>query len=337
MRIAIFETEKYEIDPLTKRLNNLNVGFYEEKLTNDILDKVQDYEIISVFFQSKLDAKILKHLPKLKFVATRSTGFDHIDLDYCEKNNIQVSNVPFYGGNSVAEHTFALILALSRKIIESHNRTEKLDFDFHGLTGFKLQGKTIGIVGMGHIGQYVARIANGFEMNIIVYDLNKDQSLAKKLNFKYSKNLDELLEQSDVITLHAPYNKHTHHLINKDNITKIKKGALFINTARGGLVETEALINALNSEIISGAGLDVLEQEDNVKEEAELLKSSFNTSDLRTVIENHMLVARDDVIITPHNAFNTKDAIHKILSVTADNILAYMEGKPINLVQTKAK
>lgn len=337
MRIAVFETEKYEIDPLTERLKNLNVGFYKEKLTHEILDKVQDYDIISVFFQSKLNEELLKYLPKLKFIATRSTGFDHIDLDYCEKNNIKVSNVPFYGGNSVAEHTFALILALSRKIIESHNKTEKMDFDFHGLMGFKLQGKTIGIVGMGHIGQYVARIANGFEMNIIVYDLHQDSELAKKLNFKYVASLDELLASSKVITLHVPYNEHTHHLINKSNILKIKKGALFINTARGGLVETEALVEALNTGIISGAGLDVLEQEENVKEEVELLKGDFNTSDLKTVIENHILVARKDVIITPHNAFNTKDAIQKILDVTADNILAFMKNKPINLVKLKTK
>ncbi len=337
MRIAIFDTEKYEIDSLSRKLKGLDVGFYKEKLSIDILEKVGNYEIVSVFIQSKLNAESLKHLPNLKFITTRSTGFDHIDLDYCKKNNIKVSNVPFYGGNSVAEHTFALILALSRKIIESHNRTEKLDFDFHGLMGFKLQGKTIGIVGMGHIGQYVARIANGFEMKIIAYDLNHDQELAKKYNFRYANSLEGLLQKSDIVTLHVPYNKHTHHLINKDNITQIKKGALFINTARGGLVETEALVNALNSGIISGAGLDVLEQEDNVKEEAELLKGNFNTSDLRTVIENHMLVARDNVIITPHNAFNTKDAIHKILDVTSENILAFINSKPVNLVNLDKK
>jgi D-lactate dehydrogenase len=332
MRIAIFDTEDYEIDFLKKSLKGLDVGFYKESLDEASIQKAEDYDIVSVFIASTLNAKVLARLPKLKFITARSTGFDHIDCAFCDQKKILVSNVPYYGDNTVAEHTFALLLALSKKIVDGYDQTRRGMFDFHGLMGFDLADKTIGIIGMGRIGQHVAKIATGFGMKILAYDVKKDDKLAEDLNFRYMK-LDDLLSSSDVITLHAPYNEHTHHMLNMDNIKKIKKGSVLINTARGGLVETEALVWALDSGRLSGAGLDVLEQEENIKEETELLKKNYTASALRTVIENHILVERKNVIVTPHIAFNTKEGVTRILETTSDNIKAYIKGKPINLVK----
>ncbi|PIR92824.1 hypothetical protein COT99_04125 [Candidatus Falkowbacteria bacterium CG10_big_fil_rev_8_21_14_0_10_43_10] len=179
---------------------------------------------------------------------------------------------------------------------------------------------------------YVARIANGFFMKIIASDLRQNKPLAKKFNIKYA-TLNHLLTNSDIITLHAPYNKKTHHLINKNNIDLIKRGAYLINTSRGGLVETGALIKALKKKIIAGAGLDVLEEEYFIKEEKELLTKSFQEKcDLKTVLQGHYLIQDPRVLVTPHNAFNSQEALRRILDTTVDNIKGYLKGRMMNLV-----
>ena len=329
MKIAFFETEDWEKDILKKKFKSHKLFFSKEPL----FDKdIKDYEIISPFIYSIIDKKILSKASKLKYIATRSTGFDHIDLKEAKKRGVLVSNVPYYGDNTVAEHTFALILALSRKLYPSIERTKKGDFSLEGLRGFDLEGKTIGIVGLGHIGISAARIAKGFGMKIIAFDIKKDSRLVKELGLKYV-SFNDLLKKSDIITLHVPYNKKTHHIINKDNVKLIKKGAYLINTARGGLVETEALAQAIDQKIIAGAGLDVLEEECFIKEERELLSKEFpKTCDLKTVLRNHILINQDNVVITPHNAFNSKEALHRILETTAENINSFINKKPINLV-----
>jgi D-lactate dehydrogenase len=265
-------------------------------------------------------------------ITTRSTGFDHIDLAGAKEKKIIVCNVPFYGENTVAEHTFALILALSRRLPESVDRAKKGDFSLDGLRGFDLKGKTLGIVGLGHIGQHVARIAKGFEMKVVAYDLKQDKKLAKEMGFNYA-SLEELLSKSDIITLHAPYNKTTHHLINSENINLIKKGAYLVNTARGALIQTEALLKSLSIGVLAGAGLDVLEEECFIKEEAQLLSKEFpKTCDLKTVLRNHILLQQKNVIATPHNAFNSNEALMRILDTTVLNIKSFIKNKPINKV-----
>lgn len=333
--ISFFETEKWEQDYLKNNLKdkNLSLSFYDKPLDSSAIKEIKDTNILGVFIYSQVDKKVLDQLPDLKFVTTMSTGFDHIDLKTCRKKKIKVSNVPFYGENTVAEHTFALILSLSRKMCESVEQAKKYDFSLEGLRGFDLKGKTLGIVGLGHIGQHVARMAKGFEMDVIASDPNRDPKLAKKLGLKYV-TLNQLLSKSDVISLHTPYNKATHHLINKKNIKLIKKGACLINTARGGLIETDALIEALNEKILSCAGLDVLEEECFIKEEKELLTKSFKkTCDLKTVLQGHMLIADPRVLVTPHNAFNSDEALHRILDTTIENIKSYTKRKPKNLVK----
>ncbi|MDP3882956.1 MAG: hydroxyacid dehydrogenase [Candidatus Staskawiczbacteria bacterium] len=333
MKASFFETEDWEKEYLESQLHGIELTFSSEPLTVSNIEKAQGCAIVSPFIYSAINKEIIKKLPDVKFIATRSTGFDHIDTAFAKENKIAVSNVPFYGENTVAEHTFALILALSRKLFDSVDRARKGDFSLDGLCGFDLKEKTLGIVGMGHIGVHVARIAKGFEMNVLAFDLKQDKKLAKKIGFKYA-DFESVLKNSDIITLHAPYNKNTHHLINSKNINLIKKGAYLINTARGALVETEALLKALSEGILSGAGLDVLEAECFIKEEAQLLSKEFpKTCDLKTVLQNHVLLQQKNVIITPHNAFNSKEALKRILDTTILNVQAFVKNKPINLVK----
>ena len=332
MKIAFFEIEEWEKDHINSALKDQDISFFTEPLSTDNIDSVKDCEIISPFIYSQINKDILKKFQNLKLIATRSTGFDHIDIPAAKDMKIITSNVPFYGENTVAEHTFSLILALSRKLPESVERAKRGDFSLDGLRGFDLKDKILGIVGMGHIGLHVARIAKGFEMKVLTYDLKPDKKLAKKIGFEYT-SFEDLLSKSDIISLHAPYNKATHHLINAGNINLIKKGAYLINTARGGLIETEALLKALSVGTLAGAGLDVLEEECFIKEEAQLLSKEFpKTCDLKTALQNHILIEQKNVIITPHNAFNSHEALFRILDTTISNIQSFIKNKPINTV-----
>ncbi len=322
MKIAFLELHDWEEKYLRERLRE-----HEFVPPDD-----PDAEVVSPFIYTKLTAEALNRWPKLKLIATRSTGFDHIDLAECARRGITVCNVPFYGENTVAEHTFALILALSRKVHEAFVRVRAGNFSLDGLRGFDLKGKTIGVIGAGHIGLHVIRIARGFGMNVLAFDVRRDHFLAEVLGFEYS-DLDALLGRSDIITLHAPYNRHTHHLIHPGNIGKIKRGAILINTARGGLVDTEALLKALDDGTLAGAGLDVLEGEETVLEESALLRDQTNPELLRRAIQNHLILKKPNVVFTPHNAFNSQEALERILQTTADNITAFAAGAPKNVVR----
>ena len=289
-------------------------------------------EVLSVFIHSRLNREALVPLPALRFIATRSTGYDHIDMDYCRSKGIVVSNVPVYGDNTVAEHTFALILALSRKVVQAHNRAHTGDFSLTGLQGFDLRCRTLGVVGTGHIGTHVIRIARGFMMRVLAYDTKPDKRLADALDFEYVDALDNLLAKSDIVSLHSPLLPQTRHMINAQNIARMKRGALLINTARGGLIDTDALLSALTSGQIGGAGLDVFEGETLIKEEKQLLSNEYNLEELRTLTKNLVLFRHENVIITPHVAFNSVEAFERILLTTIQNIQAFEAGKPTNVV-----
>ena len=333
-KIAFFETEEWEKPYLKEKLKGYNISFFNNAINQVDINKFKDSDIVSVFIYSKVDRAILNKLKNLRLITTRSTGFDHIDLSECKKKKITVCNVPTYGENTVAEHTFALVLNLTRKIHKAWERTRRLDFSQEGLRGVDLRGKTLGVVGVGNIGKHVIRIAKGFEMDVIAFDIFKNKKLEKELGFKYV-SFNYLLKNSDIITLHCPYNKKTHHLINKKNIAKIKKGALLINTSRGALIETNALVNALDSGILSGAGLDVLEGECFVKEDAQVMSKHFpKKCDMKIILEDHILAKKDNVIITPHNAFNSVEALQRILDTTANNIKCFLNNKSINVADT---
>ena len=334
-KIVFLETTDLEKEILQKYPGFLEkMDSFEEKLTLENSKKFKDYEVVSTFISSQLSAETLKELVNLKFIATRSTGFDHIDLNYCKNHNIVVSNVPSYGSHTVAEYTFALLLCLIRKVYNSYQRIrESGSFAIEGLRGEELFGKTIGIIGTGRIGTEVIKIAKGFSMNVLAYDKYLEEDLAQELNFQYVA-LEDLLSKSDIITLHVPYNKETHHLLNKDNLSKVKKGAYIINTARGGIIETQALYKALKNGQIAGAALDVLEEEGDLIEEQRMLleKENIPPEKLRILLANHVFIDLDNVIISPHNAFNTKEALENIVITTIENIDNYLEGKQINLV-----
>jgi D-lactate dehydrogenase len=333
MKITFLELQDWEEAYLRKRVN----GAHEVMTIRGVLQdkhfaQMTEAEVVSPFIYSKLTAERLAKLPKMKMIATRSTGFDHIDVAECTRLGITVCNVPFYGENTVAEHTFALILALSRKVHEAFVRVRAGNFSLDGLRGFDLKGKTIGVIGAGRIGLHVIRIARGFGMKVLAFDVKQDSFWAEVLGFEYAE-LTDLLGRSDIITLHAPYNRHTHHLINRDNIRQIKRGAILINTARGGLVDTEALLKALDEGILAGAGLDVLEGEETIYEESALLGDAVNPDKLRIAIQNHVILKKPNVVFTPHNAFNSQEALERILQTTAENIAAFAAGTPKNVVK----
>lgn len=332
MKIAFFELEPWEEEYLRKRINGHSVKFFKGHLDAASVVKARGFDCICTFIYSKIDKKILSHLQKLKLLVTMSTGYDHIDIKECKKRGVTVCNVPEYGSNTVAEHTFALMLALSRNIVESVERTRRGNFSLDGLRGFDLNGKTLGVVGVGRIGRNVIKMAKAFNMNVLANDCHPKKGLAKELGFAYA-TLPQLLAKADIITLHAPLNKETYHLINKHNIKRLKKGVVLINTARGGLVETETLLEALKKGIISYAGLDVLEEECFIKEEKQLLSDIFKKEcDIKTALEQHVLLTQDNVIITPHNAFNSVEALQRILDTTVKNIYAFARKKPVNTV-----
>lgn len=322
MKIAFFEVESWEKEILKKEFKKHKLLFFKEDLDEKNVSKVSDVDILCVFIYSDVDKKILDKFKNLRAIATRSTGFDHIDMKTCKERGILVFNVPHYGENTVAEHTFALILALAKNILKSCDRTRKGNFSFEGLRGIDLMEKTIGIIGMGRIGSHVSKIANGFGMKVIAYNPRRHKNLEKKFKFKYV-TLDFLLKNSDIITLHTPYNKETHHMINSKTFSKMKKGAYLINTARGGLVDTGDLIKALDSGILAGAGLDVLEEEELIGEKNRKLTKKEKES----LIENHKLLKYGNVVITPHNAFNTKGALERILNTTVENIKSMISEK----------
>jgi D-lactate dehydrogenase len=330
MRIAFFEVKDWEEEYLKKRLNGHLLKFSNEKLSLENAQQIKDSDAVSVFIYSKIDEQILQEIPKLKLITTRSTGFDHIDVEACQKQGITVCNVPSYGENTVAEHPFALILSLYRRLFMTCPRFEH-DFSIEGLMGFDLKGKTIGVVGAGQIGLHVIRIAKGFGMNVLAYDARQNKIFSEVMGFEYT-SLEDLLARSDIITLHVPYNKYTHHLMDREKLKLVKKGAILINTARGSIVDTEALIEALDKKILSGAGLDVIEGEELIKEEKQLLYDPKNIEVLADLVKDHILLSKDNVVFTPHIAFFSKEALERILETTVENVTAFVSGNPQNVV-----
>jgi len=309
MQIAFFEIEDWEEEIIKKRLGEVYLS--RETLNEDNLPQENSFEIVSVFGSSRVTEKVLAHFPNLKFLTTRSTGFDHIDIEAAKKRGILVAYVPGYGDNTVAEFAFGLILNLTRKIYRAIDRVKETgSFSLRDLRGADLKGKTIGVVGTGRIGREMVKIAKGFGMEVLAFDIFQNKAFAEEMVFKYVA-LDELLKNSDIVSLHCPFTEESRHLINKDNVKLFKRGAYLINTARGGIVETEALVRGLKEGILAGAGLDVLEEEGEI---------------------NNELMKMSNVLITPHNAFNSEEAIRRILATTVQNIRGYLAGKAVNIV-----
>jgi len=333
MKVAFLEIKDWEREYLKKRLSDVECFFSEKQLAPELMPELRECTVLSPFIYSQVSAEVVAALPALKLVATRSTGYDHVDLAACAARSVAVANVPTYGENTVAEHTFALMLSLSRKIHQSYMRVSRGDFSLEGLTGFDLKEKTLGVVGAGKIGLHVIKIGRGFGMRVLAYDPFRNSFLRELLGFEYVE-MEELLAASDIVTLHMPYSEAAHHFMDRGKFSKMKRGALFINTARGRLVDTEALLEALESGGVAGAGLDVVEGEELIQQEEQLLDTKTQTLEkLQAVVRTHVLFRHENVIFTPHNAFNSQEALQRILDTTAENILGFAAGRPTNLVQ----
>ena len=314
MKIAFFGVKSWEKLIIEKEISNLNgygIGIFKEEV-QDSLEIAKEYEVISTFIYGKLDKDVLGQLPKLRMIAARSTGIDHIDLKFAKEKGISVVNVADYGTDTVAEFTWALILAVTKKITLAHQMVEDGEFSPNGLTGIDLRGSTLGVVGMGKIGSRVAEISKVFGMNLITIDSKG--------------NLEDLMSKVDILTLHVPSLPSTKHMINQKNIKLMKKGSYLINTCRGPVVESEALIWALNNGILAGAGLDVIEEEMLVEQVSVVTNEKITKESLQNLLSYHLLRDRDDVVFTPHNAFNTKQAIERIVKATVSNINLFISS-----------
>jgi D-lactate dehydrogenase len=331
-QVIFFEIEEWEKEYIQKAFPQIISVFSGKKAHEIHDDSLLQASAISTFIYSELTRETLDKFPNLKLIATRSTGYDHIDLSYCKEKGISVVNVPSYGAHAVAEHTFALILAISRNLIPTIDKSRRGDFDLNGLRGFDLAGKTLGVIGAGKIGSKVVKLALAFEMNVLVYTKSQDNYTASPDNIEHV-SLDELLASSDIVTLHVPHTPETHHMINIENIKKFKKGSILINTARGPLVETQAILEGIELGILKAVGLDVLEEECSLKEERELLTDDFlKKCDIKTQLLNHVLLTRNEVLFTSHNAFNSDEAVKQIIDITLSNIQAFKQGKKENEV-----
>ena len=334
MNIAFFEIQDWEIPILKKELKTHNLKFFSKPLTPENIPDIKDCQCISIFIYSKINKDILSKLPKLKYLTTRSMGFDHIDLNACKKVGIKVSTAPHYGDNSVAEHTFALLLSLSRNIHKAYLRNLNENHQIEGLKGFDLKGKILCVVGTGRIGRNVIQIASGFQMDVIANDHHPDKAFANKFNFKYV-SLPALLKKSDIVTLHVPYCAENHHLINSKTLKMMKSGAVLINTSRGAIVDTDSLLYALNKGKLSGLGIDVIEGEEFIKEEKELLHhpKTLNIKTISQLALDHRIIKNEKVVFTPHIAFYSEEAVRRIIDITIENIISFSKGKSINLVK----
>ncbi|MHB9019719.1 MAG: NAD(P)-dependent oxidoreductase [Minisyncoccota bacterium] len=335
MKIGFFELEGWENKFLQENFSKDELFLSKEKLEPLNIPLQKDFEIICVFVNSVLNKDVLSQFPNLKFITTRSTGFDHIDISYCKERGIKVAYVPSYGMNTVAEYAFSLILNLTRKTYQAIDQIkEHGDFSLSGLRGIDIKGKTLGVIGMGRIGKESAKIAKGFGMNVIAFDAFQDVQAANEMGYQYV-SLEDLLKNSDIITIHAVYNESTHHLINENNFQLIKKGAYLVNTARGAITQTEALIVALKKGILAGYATDVLEDEGEVKDELNyLVQTRLKEDVVKNMLYDHILMEMPNVLITPHNAFNTEEALQRILNTTIENIKGFeSNGKFIEVQQ----
>lgn len=308
------------------------VTYHEGPISMETIDK--DAEIIAMFVSSNVTAEMIQAMPKLQSIACRSTGFNNVDLDAAKKRKIVVTNVPTYGEHTVAEFTMALMLSLTRKVINAASQYSRHDISHEALHGTDVHGKTLGVIGAGKIGRNVIKAAKAFGLKVIAHDPFLTPEMEAEIDVT-AVELQELLVQSDIITLHTPLTKDNYHLIDSKKIEKMKDGVYIVNTARGELIDTEALVIGLKSGKIAGAALDVLEDEKlvDIDEEELLLKKNTTTKEtLEHVIANTILMHMPNVILTGHNAYNTKEAIQRINLTCVDNIQKYLQKTPQNVV-----
>lgn len=327
MRITLFSSKPYDRDSFSAATaHGCELHFLDARLDIDTAALAAGSEVVCAFVNDDLGAAVLEQLAAAgtRLIALRSAGYNHVDLAAAERLGLPVVRVPAYSPHAVAEHAVALILALNRRLHRAFNRTREGDFSLHGLTGFDLHGKTVGVVGTGQIGAVFARIMQGFGCRVLLCDPHPDPSLSAA-GARYV-TFDALLEQSDILSLHCPLTTATRYLIDRHSLARMKPGAMLINTGRGALVDTPALIDALKSGQLGYLGLDVYE------EEAELFFEDRSDLPLQDDVLARLLTF-PNVIITAHQAFLTREALAAIASTTLDNVAAWQAGQPCNRVQ----
>jgi D-lactate dehydrogenase len=315
MRITVFDTHKFERASLLAANNHRHkITFLELELGEQTTELARGADAITIFVNDDASASVLNQLAKLgvKYIALRSAGYNHIDLKRARELGLRVANVPAYSPYAVAEHTVALMLALNRKLIRANNRVKESNFSLDGLVGFDMNGKIAGIVGTGKIGAVVARILNGFGCQLLGFDPNPDLELISNYQLRYV-DLETLCRESDIITLHAPLVEATKYIINEQTIALMKQGVMLVNTSRGALVKTRALLKALKSGQIGSLGLDVYEEE----------KGLFFHDHSDVVLQDDViarLMTFPNVLITSHQGFLTTTALKNIAETTFYNI-----------------
>lgn len=327
-RMILFSARQYDIDTFTDANTafQYDLHFQESHLDADTAVLADGYDVVCPFVNDTVDAATLERLHKggTRLIALRSAGFNHVDLPVAQRLGITVVRVPAYSPHAVAEHAAGLILALNRKLPRAVARTREGDFSLNGLLGFDLYGKTVGVIGTGIIGRCFARVMAGFGMQVLAHDPGEPSAELLALGARYVP-LDALLAQSDVVSLHCPLVPATRHLIDRNALAKMKRGAMLINTGRGGLVESSALVEALKSGQLGHLGLDVYE------EEGGLFFEDHSDTPLQDDVLARLLMF-PNVIVTSHQAFFTREAMNEIAQTTLRNVKAWRDGAPCNLV-----
>ena len=325
MKIAFFDAHAFEKSNFEKLSRELGceITFLEARLTSKTASLAQGHPVVCVFVNDDLSPEVLEKLGHsgVKLIALRSAGFNNVNLDAAEKWGIKVVRVPEYSPYAVAEHAVALILTLNRKIHRASNRVHEGNFSLNGLVGFDLHGKTVGVIGTGRIGSIFAKIMQGFGCKVLAFDVNPMESLKQEHSINYV-SFEELLNNSDIISLHVPLNPSTHHLINENAFCRMKKGVMLVNTGRGALIDTRALIKGLKGGHIGYAALDVYEEEEGIF-----------FKDLSDKVLQDDILARlmtfPNVLLTSHQAFLTNEALENIASTTMENIIAFKQGEKL--------
>ncbi len=319
--IAFFDTKSYDRESFQKYSGDeLNFRFFENKLNEDTVSMAACCDAVCAFVNDNINRRVIEKLENygVKIIALRCAGYNNVDLKFA-RNRIKVVRVPAYSPYAVAEHAMGMILMLNRKLHRAYIRTRDHNFSLDSLTGFDLKGKTVGVIGTGKIGRVFADICKGFGMNIVGYDPQESKEFCGKY-----ESLESLLSQSDIISLHCPLTQENKYIINEESIKKMKKGAYIINTSRGKLVDTQALITGLKSGQIGAAGLDVYE------EETDLFFEDFSDEIIRDDTLSS-LISMPNVIVTSHQAFLTREALSSIAETTVKNLEDFFKtGKSEN-------
>jgi len=322
-KVAFYDAKSYMKDAfVSQNAEDLEFVFIQDYLTEKTAYMAGGCRVVCVFVNDVVNTKVVQELHRVgvEMIALRCAGFDNVDLVECEKLGISVTRVPAYSPFAVAEHAIALMMACNRKIHKSWSRVTQFNFTLGGLVGFDFHGKTVGVFGTGKIGVCTINILRGFGCNVLCFDVYRSAEVAAMTGVKYLDTLEELWPQCDIITLHAPLLPSTQHCVNAESLAKCKKGVMIINTSRGGLVDTQALLDALVSGQVGSAGLDVYEGEKGI-----FYEDRSNQVMADTVLSR--LVSAHNVVLTSHQAFLTNEALAGISTSTISSIREFNSGK----------